>query len=36
MIQYKTQEEIQEKWIQAIKYCGQSLIDNAEKNSWRL
>ena len=31
MIQYKTQKEIQEKWIQAIKDCGQSLIDNAEK-----
>lgn len=24
-------KEIQEKWIQAIKDCGQSLIDNAEK-----
>ena len=24
-------KEIQDKWIQAIKDCGQSLIDNAEK-----
>lgn len=24
-------QEIQEAWIQAIKDCGQSLIDNAEK-----
>ena len=31
MIQYKTRKEIQEKRIQAIKDCGQSLIDNAEK-----
>lgn len=31
MIQYKPQKEIQEKWIQAIKDCGRSLIDNAEK-----
>ena len=26
-----TKQEIQEAWIQAIKDCGQSLIDNAEK-----
>lgn len=26
-----TKKEIQEAWIQAIKDCGQSLIDNAEK-----
>ena len=26
-----TPKEIQEKWIEAIKDCGQSLIDNAEK-----
>lgn len=31
MTQYKTPKEIQEKWVQAIKDCGQSLIDNAEK-----
>lgn len=24
-------KEIQDKWIQAIKDCGQSLIDNAKK-----
>lgn len=26
-----TKQEIQEAWVQAIKDCGQSLIDNAEK-----
>lgn len=26
-----TPKEIQDKWIQTIKDCGQSLIDNAEK-----
>lgn len=28
---YKTPKEVQDKWIQTIKDCGQSLIDNAEK-----
>lgn len=28
---YKTPKEVQDKWIQAIKDCGQSFIDNAEK-----
>ena len=28
---YKTPKEVQDKWIQAINDCGQSLIDNAEK-----
>ena len=27
----KTDEEVQAKWINAIKSCGQSLIDNAEE-----
>ncbi len=27
----KAPKEIQDKWIQAIKDCGQSLIDNAKK-----
>lgn len=31
MEKYKTPKEIQDKWIQAITDCGQSLIDNAEK-----
>lgn len=26
-----TSKEIQDKWVEAIKDCGQSLIDNAEK-----
>lgn len=26
-----TSKEIQETWIQAVKDCGQSLIDNAEE-----
>ena len=26
-----TSKEIQDEWIEAIKDCGQSLIDNAEK-----
>lgn len=30
-----TSDEIQNKWIQAIKDCGQSLIDNAEEIAGR-
>ena len=27
----KTNPETQERWIEAVKSCGQSLIDNAEE-----